>query len=438
MSGKTLPKKTLAFNRRDVLRAGALASLGLASTNWLTALASAAASQPERKKSIIVLWLNGGPATIDMWDLKPGHENGGPYSEIETAAAGIRISEHLPNLAKQMQHLAVVRSIASREGDHSRAAYFATTGYIPQGAIQFPAFGSLVSKELGDEAADLPGYISISPRRTGSIGGGFLGPRYSPFIIGEQVGRGEAAAESVTVRDLNRPQDVSEATYANRLRLLSEMESSFGAGKGQGVVDSFLAAVASAERLMRPEASGAFRIDEEDAKVRESYGRNNFGRGCLLARRLVERGVPFVSVGLDGWDTHQGNFDRVKALSGTLDVGFSALLTDLKQRGLLDSTLVMCLGEFGRTPRINGNSGRDHWPLTWSAVLGGGGLRGGQVIGKTSPDGMTVEDRPVRVPDLLATVCRAFGIDAKKQNVSNVSRPIRIADPSATPIEELL
>jgi uncharacterized protein (DUF1501 family) len=158
----------------------------------------------------------------------------------------------------------------------------------------------------------------------------------------------------------------------------------------------------------------------------------------LLARRLVERGVSFVEVALDGWDTHQANFERVKTLSATLDAGFATLLADLKQRGLLESTLVLCLGEFGRTPRINGNAGRDHWPQSWASVLAGGGIQGGQVIGKTSADGAAVEERPVNIPDLVATVCRAVGIDPQKQNISNVSRPIRIADPIAKPIVELL
>jgi hypothetical protein len=426
-------------SRREWLNVSLGSLLGAASTACLPGLAAVAAN-PERKKSIIVLWLNGGPATIDLWDLKPGHENGGPFQEIATAAPGVRISEHLPQLAQSMQDLAIVRSMATREGDHGRASYLATTGYIPQGALQFPALGSLVSKELADESLDLPGYVSVSPRRNQNLGGGFLGPRYSPLVVGDRDRSREpaASAESIRVPDLTRPRSISDATYADRLDLLAELEREFHAGKDSPVVDSMQSAVARAVRLMRPEAAGAFRLEDEDPKLLERYGRGNFGQGCLLARRLVERGVSFVEVALDGWDTHQANFDRVKSLSAALDAGFATLLADLKQRGLLDSTLVLCFGEFGRTPRINGNAGRDHWPQSWASVLAGGGIKGGQVIGKTSADGAAVDDHPVNIPDLVATACRAVGIDPMKQNISNVSRPIRIADPTAKPIVELL
>jgi uncharacterized protein (DUF1501 family) len=195
--------------------------------------------------------------------------------------------------------------------------------------------------------------------------------------------------------------------------------------------------------LMRSKAAKAFDLDEESAEVRESYGKTRFGQGCLLARRLVERGVPFVEVtlgGLDGktWDTHQDNFDGVRDLCNILDPAWSSLMGDLKSRGLLESTTIVWMGEFGRTPKINDNKGRDHYPNAWSTVLAGGGIRGGQVVGRTSPDGTTVEERPVSVPDLLATIIRALGIDPMKQNVSNVGRPIRLVDPAAKPVVEIL
>jgi uncharacterized protein (DUF1501 family) len=204
------------------------------------------------------------------------------------------------------------------------------------------------------------------------------------------------------------------------------------------VANSIQAAAARAVRLMRPEAAAAFNLDDEKGKVRDAYGRSLFGQGCLLARRLVERGVPFVEVTLDGWDTHSNNFGLVKGLSGTLDIAFATLLADLKDRGLLDGTLVVCQGEFGRTPKINGNVGRDHWPAAWAVALAGGGIKGGQAVGKTSADGTSVEERAVGVPDLIATVAKAVGIDPRKQNMSNVGRPIRVADPAAKPIGELL
>jgi hypothetical protein len=431
---------TLELSRRNLLRLGAAVTVGASRSSWLQGLAAGASATPQRNKAVIVLWLSGGPATIDMWDLKTGHENGGPYQGTETSVAGIRISEHLPGLAKSMGDLAIIRSMKTKEGDHGRATFLGVTGYTPVGALQFPAIGSLVSKELGNTSADLPGYVSIASRR--NIGGGFLGPQYSPLQVGASGGGQQIvpADESAALKvpNLSRPDGVTEASHRYRLDLLSKMEAGFKPGAGSRVVGTMQSATAQAVSLMKPEAAKTFNLDDEDAKLRDIYGRNNFGQGCMLARRLVERGVPFVEVTLDGWDTHGGNFERVKQLSTTLDTGFSALLADLKERGLLDSTLVLCMGEFGRTPKINGQAGRDHWPHSWSTVLAGGGIRGGQVIGETSADGMMVEDRPVNVPDLIATVCTAVGINPMKQNISNVSRPIRIADPTAKVISELL
>ncbi len=225
---------------------------------------------------------------------------------------------------------------------------------------------------------------------------------------------------------------------SKRMKLLAGLEEGFDPGDGAPVAETLRAATDQAVRLMRPEAAAAFRLDDEKSSLRDAYGRTTFGQGCLLARRLVQRGVSFVEVTLDGWDTHNDNFERVKALSSNLDRAFAALLDDLKDRGMLDDTLVLCQGEFGRTPRINGNSGRDHWPGSWSAVLAGGGIKGGQAVGKTTKDGASVDGEPTRTPDLIATIVKAVGIDPMKQNMSNVSRPIRIADPSAKPILELL
>lgn len=425
--------------RRDWLRLSALGSLGVSQSGWLGALASEAKTLPKQKhKSVILLWMNGGPATIDLWDLKPGHENGGPYKEIETAVPGMKISEHLPKLAKQAKDLAIVRSMATREGDHQRARIVSLTGYTPLGAIQFPALGSLVAHEFNNPQADLPGFVSIGGR-AGDIGPGFLGPRFAPLVVGGDRGgmRGPGDGD-LKVPDLERPADVSDSTQTQRLGLLGTLEGNFESAKGSPVAETMKAATEQALRLMRPEAAAAFRLEDEKPATREAYGRGNFAQGCLLARRLVERGVSFVEVTLDGWDTHTANFDRVKELSRTLDTAFAALLADLKARGLLESTLVICQGEFGRTPRINGQSGRDHWPASWSAVLAGGGLKTGQVIGKTSADGTVVDSQPTRTPDLIATVVKGIGLDPMKQNMSNVSRPIRLADPSAKPIRELL
>ena len=424
-----------SLTRRDWLRWAAI-GIGAAAgsmSGWLHALA--ADGPAKRTKSVILLWMNGGPATIDLWDLKPGHANGGPFQEIDTAAPGVRISEHLPKLAKWTKDMVLVRSLTSKEGDHGRATFFVRTGYNPVGAIQFPALGSVLAHELGRDAADLPGFVTVAPRRFATeLGGGFLGPRFAPLAIGE----GATTPDGLKVPNLERLPSISDAAQSDRLALLNGLEEQFRAGRGSPVVESLQAATASAVRLMRPEAAAAFRPEDEKDKVRDAYGRNLFGQGCLLARRLVERGVTCVEVTLDGWDTHQNNFEQVRGLSGTLDTAFAVLLADLKERGLLDSTLVVCLGEFGRTPKINGNTGRDHWPASWSAVLAGGGIRGGQAVGKTSADGTEVEERPAKVPDLIATVCQVVGIDPTKQNLSNVGRPIRVADPNARPIEGVL
>ncbi len=220
--------------------------------------------------------------------------------------------------------------------------------------------------------------------------------------------------------------------------LLQGLQRDFLARHGGAAPRSHQAAYDRALRLMRTAAAKAFNLSEEAPSLRDAYGRNFFGQGCLLARRLVERGVPFVEVTLDNWDTHGNNFEEVKRLSGILDPAWATLMTDLKQRGLLDTTLIVWMGEFGRTPRINPQKGRDHFPTAWSAVLAGGGIKGGQAYGKTTPDGLRVAENPVTVPNFLATVCRALGIDHQKQNMSNVDRPIRIVDKSAQEIEEVL
>jgi hypothetical protein len=421
------------WDRRAWLRGAAGLGFGSAS-GWLHRLAAAAAPG-RRKKSVILLWLNGGPATIDLWDLKPGHANGGPYREAQTPVPGLRVSEHLPGLAALGRDLAVVRSMTSKEGDHGRAAVYVRTGYTPLGGILYPVLGSLVAHALADDTADLPGFVSVAPPRFATApGGGFLGPRFGPLAVGE----GATGPDGLTVQNLARPAGVGDADQMTRLGLLGGLEREAAGRRPGPVTDAARAAAAGAARLMRPEAAAAFRLDGEPERLRNRYGRSVFGQGCLLARRLVEAGVPFVEVTLDGWDTHLNNFEQVRGLSSTLDAGFSTLLTDLKDRGLLGTTLVMCLGEFGRTPRVNGAAGRDHWPAAWAAVLAGGGVKGGRIVGKTTADGTAVDSPAVTVPDLIATTCQLVGIDPAKQNPSNVGRPIRVADPAAKPVEELL
>jgi hypothetical protein len=435
------------LRRRDWLKLCAAGIAGSTTSGWFGALAEDAARRPERQRACILLWMSGGPSQIDTFDLKPGHANGGPYQEIDTTVPGMKISQHLPQLAKCASDLTIIRSMSTKEGDHSRATSFAHLGYLPQGPIRYPTFGSLIANELGHKEAELPNFVSIAPNRglsPLSYDPGFLGAHLSPLIVG-----GAAAADgdnsNLKVEDLQPVQAVSREVSDERQRKLHALNDRFFASYNGSPALSYRAAYDRAITLMNSQAASAFNLDEEPAAVRDAYGKNRFGQGCLLARRLVERGVPFVEVTLNGtdqqnigWDTHTDNFKNVEQLSQVLDPAWATLITELKQRGLLESTLIVWMGEFGRTPKINDNGGRDHYPQVWSSVLAGGGIKAGQVIGKTSDDGTAVENRPVSMPDLLATICTGLGIDPHKQNLSNVGRPIKIVDPAAQLISEVV
>ena len=451
MSKRSFPLD-MTLSRRDLLKLSACGAFGLSMSGWLPALAEEIAADSKRRRSCILLWMTGGPSQMDTFNPKPEHENGGPYQPIETSVPGIQISQHLPKLAAQMEHCAIIRSMTTKEGDHTRATYLLRTGYLPQGPVQYPTLGSVWSRELGSAESELPNFVSIAPYRflsPAAFGPGFLGPKYAALVVGDGnqfPGRGTDYEKALQVKNLAPPAGVIPEQADARLDLLAGFEADF-ASRHPGVPStSHRAAYVQAVRMMRSEAVKAFDLTPESDALRDAYGRNQFGQGCLLARRLVERGVPFVEVSLNGvpggqglgWDTHQKNFEDVEKLSGVLDPAWATLLEDLKSRGLLESTLVIWMGEFGRTPKINENKGRDHFPVAWSTVLCGGGIRGGQVIGKSSPDGMTVAERPVAVCDFLATACLALGIDPMRQNTSNVGRPIRIADPDAKPIQEVL
>ncbi len=438
---------TGALTRREMFQLATAGALGGSASGWLRNLAADAATDPRRRKSCILLWMSGGPSQIDTFDPKPGHANGGPYKPIQTGVPGILVGEHLPKIAKEVKDLAIIRGMSTKEGDHGRATYNLRTGYLPQGPIRYPTLGSLVAKEREDDSAELPGFVSIAPVRAFSasaFGPGFLGPKYAPLIVGERGGAG--GRRSFRVDDLDLPAGIGQERADDRLDLMQSLASDFEATRPGVSPASHHDAYRRAVKMMRSPAAKAFELDEEPAATRDAYGRNPFGQGCLLARRLVERGVPFVEVtlsGVDGranqlgWDTHAQNFDAVKALSGVLDSGWATLMTDLRSRGLLDSTLIVWMGEFGRTPKINENAGRDHYPNAWSTVLAGGGLKGGRVIGDTGANGMEVRDRPVSVPDLLATVVQGLGLDPMGQNVADNGRPIRLVDPKAKPIAEV-
>jgi hypothetical protein len=441
-----------SLSRRDWLRLSAAGVLGTSVSGWFGALAADTARDPRRQRSCILLWMSGGPSQMDTFDLKPGHANGGPFQEIATSVAGVRISEHLPKVAGRMERITLVRSMTSKEGEHGLATYFAHAGYPSRGPIQYPTLGALVAKEAGAEDAELPGFVSIAPFRTFSSaahGPGFLGPRFAPLVVADpgtsylRPDGTDAGDKALRVANLEPPAGVGCEQFETRLRLVQEMQRQFVADHPGAVPQGHATACERAARLMRTSAAKAFDLDDEPAKLRDAYGRNLFGQGCLLARRLVERGVPFIEVSLGGasgigWDTHINNFETVRELSALLDAGWATLIEDLKDRGLLDSTLIVWMGEFGRTPKINGDKGRDHFPHAWSAALAGSGIKGGQVVGRTSAGGEAIEDRPVSVPDFLATVCLALGIDPTRQNESNVGRPIPITDLAARPIKEVL
>jgi hypothetical protein len=436
------------FSRRHFLRSAALSAAAVSYSGWMPRLAQSAADDPESRRHCVLLWMPGGPSQIDTFDLKPGHSNGGPFKEIATSIPGLRISEYLPKLAAMAENLAIVRSLSTAEGDHNRGTYLMHTGHKPGGPISFPTMGSTISKALGADEAELPNFISIAPQvglSSAAYGPGFLGPRHGPLTVGSSAPiPTQPAAGSVAtlgVDDLRNP-TVNRRQEDARLDLWRTLQSDFLATHGSASPKAQNTVYERAVRMMRSEAAQAFDLAGESDKVKKAYGPGQFGQGCLMARRLIERGVPFIEIalrgsgGVLGWDTHQQNFDRVKTLSAELDAGWSALMTELRERGLLESTTIIWLGEFGRTPTINPSGGRDHFPRAWTTVLAGGGIQGGGAYGRTTADGASVAENPVDVPDVLATLCRALGIDPATQNISDLGRPIKIAD--GKPIEALL
>ncbi len=437
------------ISRRDWLRASGLGLVGSSLSGWLPVLAGQAAETRQPKRHCILLWMNGGPSQIDTFDMKPGHAHGGEFKPISTKVPGLQFSEHLPKLAEHADRLAIVRSLSTKEGDHGRATFLVRTGYRPAGPVEYPTLGSLVAKQLGDDSDELPHYVSISPFLSfnpAAYSSGFLGPRYAAATVGvreQRSGSGSDEFVQLGLDNLKLPPGVDEQKSDDRLQLWDSLERGFLASRGGQSPLAHELVYRRAVRLMRSPAAAAFDLDQEPTAVREAYGRGRFGQGCLLARRLVERGVPFVEVSLGGfeanaigWDTHQRNFQIVKNLSGELDAGWSMLVGELAERGLLDSTAIVWMGEFGRTPKINTQGGRDHFPNAWCCVLSGGGIRGGQAYGQTTADGMSVAEKPVGVGDVLATLCRALGIDPNTQNTNELGRPIKIAEGHA--IEDLL
>ena len=395
--------------------AGAAALAGPA-TAFTNSILANAADLKKRHKAAILLWMGGGPSTMDIWDLKPGASTGGPFRPISTSADGIQISEHMPLMAKQMHHMALVRSMSTREADHMRGRYYMHTGYVPNPNVEHPSYGAVVAHELADTVPDLeiPPFVSVGG---GSVGPGFLGMTWAPFVVDSNG----------NVRNLDM--GIDPARLSQRLEMLDAIEGRFIGEKRGPSAEDHAKVLDKTIKILRSEQMEAFKVSKEPSDVQERYGNTGFGRGCLMARRLVEQGVPFVEVDLGGWDNHA---DIFRTLSDNklpeLDKAMSALIEDLSDRGMLDDTAVVWMGEFSRTPNINGNGGRDHWARSWTVAVGGAGFKRGVAVGETSSDGKEVVTEPYSSQDLMASVLKSLGISLETTFTAKNGRPMKIAN----------
>ena len=404
-------------SRRSFLsHLGGLAALSTPFASFTNSLLANAEELKKQHKSAILLWMGGGPSTMDIWDLKPGQATGGPFQQIATSADGIAISEHMPMMAKQMHHLAIVRSMSTREADHQRGRYYMHTGFVPNPNVEHPGYGSLIAHELATAvpSLEIPPFVSVGG---GSVGPGFLGTSWAPFVVSPQG----------NVKNLESP--VSEERLLSRLQMLAAIEDRFIQERRGQLPKDHREIIGKSVQLMSSSQLAAFKVSEEPASVQERYGETNFGRGCLMARRLVEVGVPFVEVNLGGWDNHSNIFGTLADQRlPNLDRALSALIADLVDRGILDTTAVIWMGEFGRTPTINGNGGRDHWARSWSAVVGGAGFNRGVVVGETSADGREVVSEPYSSQDLMTSVLKSLDISLETTFRAKNGRPMKIAN----------
>jgi uncharacterized protein (DUF1501 family) len=408
-------------SRRSFLHAVAGGAVAAGTLSFRDLLCLQAAELRRQGRAMILLWMAGGPSQLETFDPKPEHENGGPTEAIATAVSGVRIANGWEKTAQVMDDIALIRSVTNKEGNHQRATYQMHTGYVPAGSVKHPSFAANVAQQIGDASLDLPAVVSIGPTQ----GAGFLGVEYEPFVVQNpgQMPQNVAAA-------------VDQSRMRQRLGLFDQLEEQFARRGAREAVENQRQLYRKAADLVMSEQTRAFDITHEPQELKAAYGESQFGRGCLLARRLVETGVSFVEVRSNGWDTHTEHFERIEALNGDVDPAMAALITDLRQRGLLERTVVVWMGEFGRTPRISARGGRDHFPRAFNVALAGGGIRGGQVIGATSDDGMAVAERPVTVPDLLCSLCRCLGINPSHENISPLGRPLKIVDGGEV-VEEL-
>ena len=434
------------MSRRDVLAGSVGGFLGFAMANQARVYGAPAPGRllprPRAKaRSCIVLWMGGGPSQFETFSPKERVETSGPTKTLETTVKGLRFAENMPNCARQAHLFTVVRSMKSREASHDRATYLMHTGYSPSGRVVHPSIGSVLAMEL-DRKLDLPNYIAIAASNGNSTlgsGAGFLPSQHNPFVLGGQPKKKGAKAEEqgfLEQADLSYPEGVDRRRFRSRMKFLAKLEERFGKAHAGPEVHRHRVAYDASDRLMHTPLLKAFDLSGESEKLRKAYGETPFGKGCLLARRLVETGVPFIEVRLGGWDTHRDNFKKTAGLCRSLDPAMATLLGDLNNRGMLEETLVVWMGEFGRTPKINGNTGRDHYPRAWTAAFAGGGVAGGRLIGATDETGREVTDRPVTAPDFFATVQALMGVDHTKK-IKSPQGPVPVTQ-DGEPVKELL
>jgi hypothetical protein len=394
------------------MAAGSATLLGMSVNNLLAAAGKDHAAKAEH---VVLFWNGGGMTHIDTWDPKPGRPTGGEFSPIKTSAPGVEISEIFPQLAKQMHHCSQIRSIAGTQGDHGRATHQLQTSYLPFPNLVYPGMGSVVTHELPN-LGDLPAYITVSglaPRA------GYLGQKCEAYFVPNPGDKDPYLAF---------PEGIAEVRGNKRLEVLAKFNKRFNGKATDERLGSTQTSIDEAVKLMRSPALEAFEFDKIPAKELDRYGNTPFGRGALLAKRLVEKGVRFVQINRGGFDTHANNFPALQDHGEVMDPALASLIADLADSGMLSKTLVIMLSEFGRTPVINKDAGRDHWAAVFSCFMAGGGLKGGTVIGSSDEDGAQPKDRPVKVPDIHATVCHALGIDPAKEVMTPLQRPMKLVD----------
>jgi hypothetical protein len=399
-----------------------MSALYLPGAQFIQRLRAETPKLKKENKSLIVLWMSGGPPSIDLWDMKPGTPTGGEFKPIKTAVSGIEICEHLPTVATQMKHLSIVRSLVTNEGDHARGRQLMHTSHVPSPIVDYPSIGSVASSILTSKDMSLPGFIAIGRPADGP---GFLGMNFAPFTV-QNPGQ---PPDNIRLPASLGSEVEQLARIERRKNLFDAVENNFNQGKRGDAGIAHRDIYKKAFNLVASTEGRVFDLRGEKPAVIEEYGNNGFGKGCLLARRLVEAGVTCVEVDLGGWDFHQGIFPALKNQRlPTLDKAMGALVKDLVARGLWKNTVVVWMGEFGRTPRINQNAGRDHWARCWAVVVGGGAIKPGQVIGETDSEGMSVKGDPYSVGDLFATIYKGMGLDPAQQIRDNLGRPMPIAE----------